>query len=147
MNYKSLARPAVVAWIVDGIYGYVVFGIMLQGEFARYPGVFRSIEVVNGLLPLLFAGTLLAMFAMAYMYAKGYEGGSGVEEGLRFGVLVGLFLVGYVAITNYVTLNVGRRIAAVTTIAGFIEIVIDGIVIGALHKGAPPARSVQATRR
>ena len=58
MNAKSLAIAAVAAWVVDSIYGFLVFGMMLQSEFAKYPGVFRSFNQVNALLPLMFGATL-----------------------------------------------------------------------------------------
>jgi hypothetical protein len=40
------------------------------------------------------------MVAAGYIYAKGYEGGSGIAEGARFGAAIGLFAVGYAAIVN-----------------------------------------------
>ena len=48
-----------------------------------------------GNLPIGFAFLLLGFFAFAYVYAKGYEGGDGVVEGIRFGVLVSLIVVGF----------------------------------------------------
>src|SRR5439155_14906770 len=97
---------------------------------ARYPGVFRPMEAVNGNLPLMFFGTLLAMFAAAYIYAKGYEGGSGVQEGMRFGVLIGLFAVGYIAVGNYAVMNIGRRLSAYMAIAGLVEWIVIGTAMG-----------------
>jgi hypothetical protein len=136
MNYGRLALAAVVAWIVDFAYGYVVFGVMLANQFAAYPAVYRPMDAVMGQLPLLAVGSLVGMFVLAYIYAKGYEGGSGVAEGVRFGILVGLFLVTYVGVGNYVMMNVGRRFAAVTSLAGLVEFIIDGAVLGALYKPA-----------
>ena len=43
---------------------------------------------------MMFAGILVAMIAAAFIYAKGYEGGAGVQEGVRFGALIGLFMAG-----------------------------------------------------
>jgi hypothetical protein len=132
MNYARIATAAVVAWIVDSIYGFLVYAKLLAGDFAAFPAVFRSEETMN--LPLLFAGTLLACFALAYMYAKGYEGGSGPSEGTRFGVLVALFVLGYVAMGNYATLNIASGLAGRFALAAFIEMTLVGTVIGALYK-------------
>src|SRR5207248_7093727 len=54
MNGKSLAIAAVVAWIVDSVYGFLVFGLALNSEFLRYPAVFRPFEAVQANLPLMF---------------------------------------------------------------------------------------------
>ena len=72
MDYKRLALAAVVTWIVDSIYGMVVWMGMLGEEMARNPGVFRTEEAMNAYLPLMFGGGLLAMFALAYIYSTGY---------------------------------------------------------------------------
>ena len=137
MNYSRLALAAVVTWIVDTIYGYGVFGILLANQFATEPAVFRPMEAVNANLPLLLAGTFVGMFVLAYIYAKGYEGGSGAQEGLRFGALIGLFGVAYMSVGQYATMNIGGRLAAIGGIAGFIEFVIDGIVLGVVYKPVP----------
>ena len=89
MNLGRLALAAVAATVVDAVYGFVVYGVLLVGEFARYPGVYRSNEAGMAYLPLMFFGIFVAIAALTLIYAKGYEGGSGVAEGFRFGVLVG----------------------------------------------------------
>jgi hypothetical protein len=118
MSYGRLALAAVVATIVDAVYGFLVYGMILAGEFGRYPGVYRSTETGQAYLPLMFVGTLIAMFAVAYIYAKGYEGGAGFQEGLRFGVLVGIFVAGAFAGVDYAVLNIGRRLAVGLVCAG-----------------------------
>src|SRR5215467_4545372 len=94
MNYGRLALAAVAATVVDAVYGFLAYGTILTAEFGHYPGVYRSADTGPAYLPLMFVGILVAMFAVAYIYAKGYEGGTGFQEGLRFGVLVGIFVAG-----------------------------------------------------
>jgi hypothetical protein len=113
-----------------------LYGTALAGEFGRYPGVFRSMEAVTPNLPLMAAGGLVAMFALAYIYAKGYEGGGGLQEGLRFGVVVGVFMDGYVAVGNYVVMNIGRRLSAVMAVAGLVEMIVVGVTLGLVYKSA-----------
>jgi len=38
----------------------------------------------------MFCGILVGMSAVTWIYAKGYEGGSGLQEGLRFGATLAL---------------------------------------------------------
>ena len=139
MNYTRLAVAAVVATIVDMIYGYVVYGVVLAGEFGRYPGVFRAMEAVTPNLALMAAGVLVAMLALAYIYGKGYEGGSGFQEGMRFGGLVGIFGAGYIAVGDYVVMNIGRRVAVAMAVAGLVEFAVVGITIGLMYKPAAKA--------
>src|SRR6266576_4447306 len=106
MNTTRLVLAALAATIVDGIYGFAVYGTAMAGNFAAFPAVFRSAESGAAYLPPMFCGILVAMFAVSYIYAKGYEGSSGVLEGLRFGLLIGIFNAGYVIGTDYGVLNI-----------------------------------------
>ena len=144
MNYGRLALAAVAAWVVDAVYGFVVYGKLLSSEFGRYPAIYRPNDVAPGYMPILFGGILLAMLVASYIYAKGYEGGSGVQEGMRFGVLVGLLVFGYVGVVNYAILNIGRRLAGSLGIAGLVEWTIAGMVIGAVYKPAAQTRTRNA---
>lgn len=144
MNLSRLAMAAVIAWIVDSIYGYCVYGVGLASEFAKYPGVFRPMDVVNGNLPLMFVGSLLAFFALAYIFAKGREGGSGIAEGLRFGFVIAVFMFGMVSLGNYAVMNIGRKIAVEMAVAGFVESLIAGLVLGLVYKPATLAKATRA---
>jgi hypothetical protein len=138
MTLRRIAVPALVTWLVDAIYGYAVFGVMLDSEFAPYrPAVFRGVEAMNSMLPLMFVSTLVGFVAVAYIFAKGHDGGSGVKEGFWFGVVLGTFMVFMVTIPTYAIYNIGQSVAYKTGAATFIEMVIDGIVLGLVYKPAP----------
>ena len=137
MNYSRLALAAVIATVVDAVYGFVVYGNVISGEFGKYPAIYRSAESQTAYLPLMFVGLLFAMLVASYLYAKGYEGGNGMQEGMRFGVLVGLVMVGYVAGVNYAIMNIGKRMAVYYGLAALVEWVIVGVIIGSVYR--PPA--------
>jgi len=141
MNYGRLVLAVIVATIVDACYGFGVYGGLLSGQFAQYPAVYRTGEAGQAYLPLMFAGLLVAIAAAALMYAKGYEGGSGAAEGLRFGFVLGLFVFFAFSGVNYAVLNIGRPLALSAGIAGLVEWTIIGLVIGLVYKPAHvPAR-------
>jgi hypothetical protein len=139
MNYGRLVIAAVAGTVVDAAYGFLVYGMLLQSSFAQYPGVYRPAAMGMDFMPYLMGGIFLAMLAAAFIYAKGYEGGSGLVEGARFGAAIGLFAVGYSAIVNYATVNVGRRHTAMMGTAALCEWIIDGIVLGLVYKPATSA--------
>ena len=136
MNYGRLVIAAVAATIVDGIYGFLVYGTAMTSQFAQYPGVYRPADAQLPFLPYLFLGIFIAMLSAAYIYAKGYEGGSGVMEGARFGVCIGFFAIGYASIVAYATINIGRRFTAMMSLAALVEWIINGVVIGLVYKKA-----------
>jgi hypothetical protein len=134
MNYGRIALAAVVATIVDAAYGFGVYGSLLTSQFARFPGVYRPMETQGTYMPILFGGVFLAMIAASVIYAKGYEGGSGIAEGLRFGVLIGLVEVGYAAIIMFAIANIDQAMAVRLAAANFVEWVLAGVVIGLIYK-------------
>ena len=138
MSLRRIAVPALVAWLVDSIYWYVVFGVMLDSEFAPYrPSVFRSVEAMNSMIPMMFVSSLIGFFAVAYIFAKGHEGGSGLKEGFWFGVVLGSLFTFLVSVPSYAIYNIGPRVAGALVIAGFVEMLIDGVVLGLVYKPAP----------
>jgi len=139
MTLRRIAVPALVAWLVDGAYGYLVFGLLLNNEFAQYPGVFRSFEAVSSMMPLMLASSLVGWIAVAYIFAKGHDGGSGVKEGFWFGVVLGSVFIFLVSVPSYVIYNIGQSLAGKMVIASFLEMLIDGIVLGLVYKPAPAA--------
>jgi hypothetical protein len=146
MNYARVALAAVAATVFDAIYGFLVYGMLLAPEFARYPGVYRSNEAGMAFLPVMFGGLFVAIVAASIIYAKGYEGGSGAAEGMRFGVLLAVFVVLAFAAVNYATLNIGRRMALMTAAAAFVEWLVIGTIIGLVYKPAVGSTSYRRSR-
>jgi hypothetical protein len=141
MNYARLVLAAVAATIVDSVYGFIVYGTLLRTQFVAFSGVYRPDTEAVAYMPALFGGILVAALAASYIYAKGYEGGSGVAEGARFGAAIGLFAVGYATLVNFATINLTAPFTAVMAIAALVEWTINGIVIGLVYKpAASPSR-------
>ena len=136
MNMGRLALAAVAATVVDGIYGFAVYGNALGNLFMAFPGVFRPTEAQTEYLPVMFCGILVGMFAVTYIYAKGYEGGSGLMEGLRFGLVIAIFNAGYFVATSYGILNIGRRLTLAMALAGLGEWLLVGSTIGLIYRSA-----------
>jgi hypothetical protein len=134
MNTIRFVLAALAATMVDGIYGFAVYGTALSNRFMAFPAVFRSAESGPAALPLMFAGILVGMFAVTYVYAKGYEGGRGLQEGLRFGLLIGIFHAGYFIGVLYGILNIGRGLALMMALAGLGEWLVVGCTIGLIYR-------------
>jgi hypothetical protein len=134
MNYPRLAMAAVGATIIYFVFGFLSEGLLIRKSFTPYTAVYRSADTVVGYFPLGIAGTLIATFVMAVVYAKGYEGRAGAAEGFRFGVLIGVFVVCAFVTANFVTLNIGRKLAIELAISAFVQWAILGIVIGLVYR-------------
>ncbi|MBI4264879.1 MAG: hypothetical protein HY657_10930 [Acidobacteria bacterium] len=146
MNFARIAAAAVVAWIASIAVGFFVNTVLLADlALANTPPMRQEAELM-GLLPVGFVFLLVGFFAFAYAYAKGYEGGSGVMEGVRFGVLVSLIVIGFGLIWQYVAFPISGTMAAAIIVDAVVEFSIYGAIVGAIYRpvGVPARRAVGA---
>ena len=143
MNFARIAAAAVVAWIVSLAVGFFVNTVLLADLARASTPPMRPEADVQGLLPLGFVFLLIGFFAFAYAYAKGYEGGNGIMEGIRFGVLTSLIIIGFGLIWQYVVFPISGTLSMAMMIDSIVEMALYGAIVGAIYKPlrAPAART------
>lgn len=134
MNMRRLVLAAVVAWVAFVAIGFVVNTILLRDVYLQNASALRPEADMNRLVPFGLGAGLLGFLVFAYVYAKGYEGGNGVQEGLRFGVLVALLIACFAMVWNYIVFPISGTMAVYGLIDLFIEFSIYGMIVGALYK-------------
>jgi hypothetical protein len=140
MNYGRLVAAALAGTVVDAVYGFLVYGMLLSSEFGRYPSVYRPNDAPPVFLLCMFGGIFVAMLAAVVIYSKGITSMGGAAEGARFGALLGVFLGALFSSISYGTLNIGRKLTLMMAIAGFVEWLLVGTVIGAVYRPDRPRR-------
>jgi hypothetical protein len=134
MNVRRIALAAVVAWIVSLAIGFFVNDYLFAGMIAANSSALRPQAALNANLPIGLGVLLIAFFALAYAYAKGYEGGSGIAEGVRFGVTIGIIVVGFGTVWMWVMFPINGTLGVATVIDSVVECAIYGAIIGAVYK-------------
>jgi hypothetical protein len=136
MNYSRLALAALGATVASFAFGFLVFWLApaLIEEGHKYPAVFRPKEEMMTVMPIGIVATFIAILVVAIIFAMTYQGGSGITEGARLGVLIGVFVVCAFVLHNYVNLNIGLKLALGQAAAYFFQWTIIGIVIGLIYK-------------
>ena len=132
MNLGRLTAAAVVTWLVHIGLTSLVWSSLLPGVLPQNAPLLRAPGEMN--LVLGYAASLLGLFVFAYAYAKGYEGGPGALEGLRFGVVVGLLLACFSGVWSYVMMPVSGTFAAAMIVDAIVEMAIFGVVVGLIYK-------------
>jgi hypothetical protein len=131
MNIKKLLL-ATLAGVVGNSVAYGILFVLLQSYLERDIIVPTGASTEGSPVLSIIATVSLALI-MAYIYPKGYEGGSPVSEGLRFGILMGLFF----GIPYAVNFNSMFPIsyAAILVLALFyaLEITAGGLAIGLVY--------------
>ena len=138
MNYGRIAAAALVAWVVSIGIGFVVNDILLTNIYMENAAVLRPETEMLARLPFGFGLMLLSFFALAYIYAKGYEGGNGVAEGLRFGITIAVVLTGLALVWTSVMVPITDSLGLAIIVDAFVEMPIYGAIIGLVYKPLEP---------
>jgi hypothetical protein len=136
MNYTRLALAALGGMVASFAFGFLMLWLVpaLINEGHKYPAVFRPKEEMMTVMPIGLVATFIAILVAAIIFAMIHKGGSGIMEGARFGVLIGIFVVCAFVLHNYVNLNIGMKLALGQAVAYFLQWTIIGIVIGLIYK-------------
>ena len=136
MNYSRLGLAALGGLVASFAVGFLVMWLVpaLLEESHKYPAVFRRKEEMMKVMPVGLVSSFLAILVAAIIFAMIHQGGSGITEGVRFGVLIGIFAVCAFVLHNYVNLNIGLKLALGQAVAYFVQWTIVGIVIGLIYK-------------
>ncbi|MGH9948605.1 MAG: hypothetical protein ACRD6X_15610 [Pyrinomonadaceae bacterium] len=133
MNYLSLGLAALGGTVAHFTFGLLVFWLVpsLIDEAHKYPAVFRPKEEMMTFMPIGIVGIFISILVVAIIFAM--MGRSGIAEGARLGVLIGVFAVCAV-LHNYVNLNMGLNLALGQSAAYFAQWIIVGTVIGLIYR-------------
>ncbi len=136
MNYTRLGLAALGGMFASFAFGFLVMWLApaLLEEGHKYPAVFRPQEEMMTVMPIGIVATFIAILVAAIIFAMIRSGGSGAVQGLRFGVLIGMFVVCAFVLHNYMTLNIGLKLALGQAVVYFFQWTIIGIVIGLIYK-------------
>ena len=139
MNFARVAVAAVLAWLASIGVGYLVDEVLLADLYLRHAAVMRDADDAGTRLPWAISATFVGFFIFSYVYAKGYEQGSGLQQGLRFGVIVALLLLCFAVTWRYVLFPVAGTLLAAWAVTFIIEFALYGMIVGAVYRPLPPA--------
>ena len=135
MNLTRLALAALAALVAYFAVGGAFFAVpALRAEFEKYPGVFRTGEAINSVMAVGMLGLLLAIGAAALIFARLHPAGAGAGAGLRFGLVLAVFVLGSSVLHNHMNLNIGWRLSALQGVVYTTEWVVVGVVISLVYR-------------
>lgn len=88
MNKKFVISSLVMAFAAL-MAGFVVHGLLLQGDYLRLPNIFRPESEAQGYFGFMLLAHLLMGIGLTWVYRRGHEAGKGVlVQGSRFGLAI-----------------------------------------------------------
>jgi hypothetical protein len=138
MNLTRVAIAGLAAWVAFCVVGYVSHAVLMEDLYLAHRTILRAQADADARLPLAFGVSLIGFFAFAYAYAKGYEGGKGTQEGLRYGVLVGTMVIAFALVWDYMMYPLSRTLFLALVIDYILEFAIYGTIVGMVYRVRPP---------
>ncbi|GAB4373434.1 MAG: hypothetical protein Kow0042_17370 [Calditrichia bacterium] len=135
MNTKKWVVASVVIFVVATLLDLLIHNVILSGAYESTRQLWRPRAEMNRLMWLWLLSNLIWSFLFVYIFAKGYEG-RGIMEGVRYGVIIGLFVSIPMSLGTYAVQPITFGIAAGWFIFMLIEIVILGIIAALIYRPA-----------
>jgi hypothetical protein len=98
---------------------------------------------MDSMVWMMFLSSALYLLLFCYIFTKGYEG-KGMAEGVRFGLLMGLFMAIPMSIDQYVIYPLTSNLAMIWFVGGVVSFVIVGAIFAAIYKPSAEATRLAA---
>jgi hypothetical protein len=129
------------AFIFMFFWGWFYNGVMLKDVSAEVQNLFRPREEIMGMLHWIIIGQAGLALSFVLIYASGFAGG-GIAAGVRLGIMIE-FLAVSARCAIYATQPFPAKVLVLISIGGFIEMIVTGVIVGAIYKPASARSSSQ----
>jgi hypothetical protein len=134
MTNKTLWFGFIAVFIVAQLLGYLVHEMLLADAYMALQGIlFRPVEEIQANMWMMMVSAALYLFLFCYIYTKGHEG-KGIMEGVRYGLLMGLFMSIPMSLDTYSVYPLTTEIVGTWFVTGVIQFMIYGAIIAAIYK-------------
>jgi hypothetical protein len=132
---KKFFFASIAVFFVLFVYEFLLHGVALGGLYQQTAHLWRSHTEIRNLSWLMWLSYLVMSPILVLLFSKGYETGKpALGQGVRFGLLLGIFLSAPMALNCYAVMPISITLAAGWFIGGLVEMILCGVVIGMIWK-------------
>ena len=132
MNIKRYAASVIIGFIFVFLFDMIAHGHLIMPLYEATADLWRAPEEMEKFYPLSMAVQFLTVAVLTYLYTRNHEG-KGIGEGIRFGVIIGLFVgIGWAGMIAYMPIPV--TLAGAWFAASFIQMVGLGVLFSLIYK-------------
>lgn len=132
---KRFVTAVVAVFFVQAVLEYLLHAVCLSGLYQATASLWRPMDEMRSLSWLMYVSYLVVAVVLTHIYSKGYESAkAGLPQGIRFGLIVGLFLSVPMALNCYAVMPISVDLAAGWFLGGLVEMTVAGAVLGLIWK-------------
>lgn len=133
MNIKRFILAAIAVFVTFQALDFIIHGWILSSTYATLMHLWRP--DMMSLMWIMYLSSFFMSFMFVYIFTKGYEN-RGIMEGLRFGVVIGLFMNVIGMFSQYAMYPIPFSLTIQWLLYGMAEFIIAGIVAAAVYRPA-----------
>ncbi len=117
-------------FVVLSIFEFLINGMLLAGDYQATAQLWRPMEEMK--MGLFYVVYLFVAFFFTLIFTKGYEG-TGVAEGLRYGLYVGMLVAVPMAYGSYGAMPITYALALKWFLFGVIKYSLLGLLLSLVY--------------
>jgi hypothetical protein len=123
-----------VLFIAANVFGFVVHGLLLQGDYAASPRLLRTQEDANRHFVYMLIGFACSSAALVWIYNRGIQSRPWLGQGIRFGFAVWMltslpWFLTYYAVQPWPGAVVAKQISF-----ELVTVLLMGVINAGLHR-------------
>jgi hypothetical protein len=131
---KKLVLAIVATFILLMATNYLIHSVWLMPDYDAIPLSHRNPAGIERRFWSIVLGQVFFSVMFAYIYTRGRENKSWIEQGIRYGILVAMLTVIPTSLTEYAVYIVPYMLVIKWMVAGGIQLVLAGLVVAAIFK-------------
>ena len=139
MNWKRFLIASLVVFVVVQAMEFLINNVILMSQYESLKNLWRP-DMESKMWIMYLIGLLVA-FLFTYIFIKGREG-KGLAEGVRYGIIIWLFVSVPMCLGFWVMFPVPLKLALWWMLFSLLEMLIAGILVAAIYR--PPVAAPKA---
>jgi quinol-cytochrome oxidoreductase complex cytochrome b subunit len=138
MNWKRLLPAALAVYVAVQAIDFVLNMLFMKSANEQLKSLWRP-DMASKMWLMYVFGALVALL-FTYIFVQGREG-KGQAEGVRFGLIMWLFITVPMNVAWWVMLPIPHFVLVRWILFGLLEMLVAGILVAAIYKPAAPAKA------
>lgn len=138
MNWKRFLIASLVVFVAVQAMEFVINNVFMRAATESLKALWRP-DMASKMWAMYVAGALVSLL-FTYIFVKGREG-KGITEGVRYGIVIWLFVSVPMSAYMWATLPISYTIIIRWILFGLLEMLIAGILVASIYKPPAPAKA------
>jgi hypothetical protein len=133
MNVKRYVYATLAVFLLGQALNYLIHGVILAPAYQATQNLWRPQADMMSNMWIMWVTGLITSVIFTYIFVKGYQD-KGIKEGLRFGLLIGLFMSLPAAYDTYAVLPIPYHMALQWFLFGTIAWMFMGALAAIIYR-------------